>query len=65
MSSEEKTFIRLVDADGFESRLDMKDNNDLTYFLRNLKVGTKIQVRYDGWFGMNGVMVEPDADLPE
>ena len=65
MSSEEKTFIRLVDVDGFESRVDVKDNQDLTYFLRNLKVGTKVQIRYDGWYGMDGVIVKSDAVLPE
>ena len=65
MSDEEKTFIRLVDEDGFESKIDVKDNQDLTYFLRNLKVGTKVQIRYDGWYGMDGLIVESDAELPE
>ena len=63
--SEEKTFIRLVDIDGFESRVDVKDNQDLTYFLRNLKVGTKVQIRYDGWFGLDGIITTPDAKIPE
>ena len=65
MSSEEKTFIRLVDEDGFESKVDVKNTDELTYFLRNLKVGTKVQIRYDGWYGMDGVIVAPDAKLPE
>jgi len=65
MTNDEKTFIRLVDVDGFESRIDVKDNQDLTYLLRNLKVGTKVQIRYDGWFGLNGTIVEPNAQLPE
>ena len=65
MVNEDKTFIRLVDVDGFESRIDVKDNQDLTYFLRNLKIGTKVQIRYDGWFGLDGVILEHDAKLPE
>ncbi len=65
MVNEDKTFIRLVDEDGFESRIDVKDNQSLTYFLRNLKIGTKVQIRYDEWFGMDGVIVEHDDKRPE
>jgi len=65
MVNEDKTFIRLVDEDGFESKIDVKDNQDLTFLLRNLKIGTKIQIRYDGWYGLDGVIVEPDAKLPD
>ena len=62
---EDKTFIRLVDEDGLGSKIDVKDSGDLSYFLRNLKIGTKVQIRYDGWYGMDGVIVAPDAKLPE
>ena len=65
MSSETKNFIRLVDEEGFESKIDLKDNGDLFFLLRNLKVGTKVQIRFEGRFGLNSEIVPFDEKVPD
>ena len=61
----DKNFIRLVDIEGFETRVDLKNNNDLIYLFKNLKIGTKVQIRFDGWFGLDATIVSCDAEVPE
>ena len=61
----DKNFIRLVDEDGFESKINLEDNSDLLYLLKHLKVGTRVQIRLDGWFGLDSMIVPFDAELPE
>ena len=63
--SEDKNFIRLVDEDGFESKINLVDNSDLLYLLRNLKVGTKVQIRLAGWFGLDAIVVPFDVVVPD
>lgn len=65
MASELKSFIRIVDDEGFESHIELLNPSDLYYFLKNLKVGTKVQMRLIGWFGLNSEIVAPDATLPD
>ena len=65
MSNEDKNFIRLVDDEGFETKFDLKNNNDLIYLLKNLREGTKVQIRFDNWFGLDAVVVPFDAVVPE
>ena len=58
-------FIRIVDEDGFESLIDLKNECDLFYFLNNLKIGTKIQIRSENWFSLNAEIVPFDSKLPD
>ena len=61
----DKSFIRLVDDEGFETKLDLKKNDELIYLFKNLKVGTKVQIRHNEWFGIDAVVVPFDAVIPD
>lgn len=61
----DKNFIRFVDEEGFESKIRLVDNSNLLYLLRNLKVGTKVQIRLAGWFGLDAIIVSHDEELPD
>ena len=61
----DKNFIRFVDIEGFESRVDLKNNKDLIYLFKNLKIGTKVQIRFDGCFGLDATIVSCDVEVPE